>query len=225
MRVVMVDPSAGRGPASVLVSDPFLLLILSSPSGAGKTTLTRKLQERFPALRFSVSHTTRKPRANEQDGRDYHFVSRAEFEQLAERDAFVEWAEVHGNFYGTSRAEIDRARLDPECSGMIFDIDYQGARQIRAKQHDAVAVFILPPSMLELERRLRGRASDSEEVVQRRFKAAMVEIEHYGFFDYLVVNDDLDTAFRHLEGVILAERSRRFRRSELAERLLRAGKL
>src|SRR5262245_42208932 len=173
------------------MADPFLLLILSSPSGAGKTTLTRKLQERFPALRFSVSHTTRKPRANEVDGRDYHFVTRAEFEQLVARDAFVEWAEVHGNCYGTSRAEIDRARLEPDCSGMIFDIDYQGARQIRAKQYDAVAVFILPPSMIELERRLRGRASESEEVVQRRFKAAMVEIEHYGFFDYLVVNDDL----------------------------------
>ena len=181
--------------------DPFLLLILSSPSGAGKTTLTRKLQERFPALRFSVSHTTRKPRTNESDGRDYHFVPRGDFDQLVEREAFVEWAEVHGNCY------------------------YQGARQIRAKHPDAVAVFILPPSMIELERRLRGRASETEEVVKRRFEAAKVEIEHYGFFDYLVVNDDVDTAFRNLEGIVLAERSRRLRRADLAERLLRAGKL
>lgn len=205
--------------------DPFLLLILSSPSGAGKTTLTRKLQERFPALRFSVSHTTRKPRANENDARDYHFVDRKDFDELVEREAFLEWAEVHGNCYGTSHAEIERARSEPGCAGMIFDIDYQGARQIRAKQPEAVAVFILPPSMIELERRLRGRASETEEVVKRRFEAAKVEIEHYGFFDYLVVNDNVDTAFNHLEGIILAERSRRFRRADLAERLLRAGKL
>jgi guanylate kinase len=209
---------------SVMV-DPFLLLILSSPSGAGKTTLTRKLQERFPALRFSVSHTTRKPRANEVDGRDYHFVERKDFDELVEREAFVEWAEVHGNCYGTSHAEIERARAEPGCAGMIFDIDYQGARQIRAKHPDAAAVFILPPSMIELERRLRGRNSDSNEVVKRRFEAAKVEIEHYGFFDYLVVNDDVESAFKHLEGIILAERSRRVRRADLAERLLRAGKL
>jgi len=205
--------------------DPFLLLVLSSPSGAGKTTLTRRLRERFPALRFSVSHTTRKPRANEVDGKDYHFVSREQFDALVDTDAFVEWAEVHGNCYGTSRAEIERARADSGCCGMIFDIDYQGARQIRAKQPDVVTIFILPPSMDELLRRLRGRASETEDVVARRFEAAKVEIEHYGFFDYLVVNDDLDAAFKHLEGIVLAERSRRFRRADLAERLLRSGKL
>ena len=208
-----------------MMVDPFLLLILSSPSGAGKTTLTRRLQESFPALRFSVSHTTRKPRNNEKDGKDYHFVHRKDFDELVEKDAFVEWAHVHENCYGTSHAEIERARSEPGCAGMIFDIDYQGARQIRAKQPDAVAVFILPPSMIELERRLRGRASDTDEVVRRRFAAAKIEIEHYGFFDYLVVNDDIDHAFKHLEGIVLAERSRRFRRADLAERLLRAGKL
>lgn len=207
------------------MSDPFLLLILSSPSGAGKTTLTRKLRAKFPELRFSVSHTTRKPRANETDGKDYHFIDRKQFDELVEREAFLEWAHVHENCYGTSLAEIERAKADPNCGGIIFDIDYQGARQIRAKVPEAVAVFILPPSMIELERRLRGRASDSEEVVRKRFAVAHVEIEHYGFFDYLVVNDDVDNAFRHLEGIILAERSRRFRRAELAERLLRAGKL
>lgn len=205
--------------------DPFLLLILSSPSGAGKTTLTRKLREKFSSLRFSVSHTTRAPRANEVDGKDYHFIRRDEFDELVAKDAFVEWAHVHGNCYGTTRAEIERAKAEPGCSGMIFDIDYQGARQIRAKEPDVVSVFILPPSMIELERRLRGRASETEEVVRRRFEAAKVEIEHYGFFDYLVVNDDIDNAFRHLEGIVLAERSRRTRRAELAERLLRAGKL
>jgi guanylate kinase len=205
------------------MSDPFLLLILSSPSGAGKTTLTRKLREKFPSLSFSVSHTTRQPRANEVDGKDYHFVNHARFEQLVGREAFLEWAVVHDNCYGTSLAEIERAKEDPNCGGIIFDIDYQGARQIRAKVPEAVSVFILPPSMHELERRLRGRASESEEAVRRRFAVAAVEIEHYGFFDYLVVNDDVDNAFRHLEGIILAERSRRVRRAELAERLLRSG--
>jgi guanylate kinase len=208
-----------------LVSDPFLLLILSSPSGAGKTTLTRKLREKFPSLRFSVSHTTRKPRTTEVDGRDYHFINREDFDELVEREAFLEWAHVHENYYGTSLAEIERAKSDAHCGGIIFDIDYQGARQIRAKVPDAIAVFILPPSMIELERRLRGRASESDEVVRKRFAVAHVEIEHYGFFDYLVVNDDVENAFRHLEGIVLAERSRRVRRAELAERLLRAGKL
>ena len=207
------------------MADPFLLLVLSSPSGAGKTTLTRRLRDKFPALRFSVSHTTRKPRANEEDGKDYHFVTREQFDALVANDAFVEWAEVHGNCYGTSRHEIERAREDTTCAGMIFDIDYQGARQIRAKQPDVVTIFILPPSMEELLKRLRGRASESDEVVRKRFAVAHIEIEHYGFFDYLVVNDDVDTAFKNLEGIILAERSRRIRRAELAERLLRAGKL
>ncbi len=205
--------------------DPFLLLILSSPSGAGKTTLTKRLREKFPALRFSVSHTTRPPRQNEVDGRDYHFIKRADFDELVRKEAFVEWAHVHDNCYGTSRAEIERARSEPGCAGMIFDIDYQGARQIRAKEPEAVSVFVLPPSMIELEKRLKGRASETDEVVRKRFAVAHVEIEHYGLFDYLVVNDDLDTAFRHLEGIVLAERSRRFRRADLAERLLRAGTL
>jgi guanylate kinase len=203
----------------------FLLLILSSPSGAGKTTLTRRLEEKFPELRFSVSHTTRPPRATELDGEDYHFVDRAAFEQLVVAGAFLEWAEVHGNLYGTSIAEIERGRVAPGCRGMIFDIDYQGARQIRAKQPDVVGIFILPPSMEELLRRLRGRASETEEVVQRRFEVARREIEHYGFFDYLIVNDSLEDAFDELRGIILVERARRWRRAGLAEALLRSGKL
>ena len=207
------------------MADPFLLLILSSPSGAGKTTLTRMLREKFPSLRFSVSHTTRKARVNEADGKDYHFIDRKAFDELVSRDAFLEWAHVHENCYGTSLAEIERAKAEPGCSGIIFDIDYQGARQIKAKVPEAVSVFILPPSMIELERRLRGRATDSDEVVRKRFAVAKIEIEHYGFFDYLVVNDDVQSAFDHLQGVVLAERSRRARRAELAERLLRQGKL
>jgi guanylate kinase len=201
----------------------FLLLILSSPSGAGKTTLTRKLLESFGDLRFSVSHTTRPPRANEVDGRDYHFVDRATFEGLVEEERFLEWAEVHGNLYGTARGEIDRARAEG-YRGMIFDIDYQGARQIRAALPEVVGVFILPPSMVELERRLRGRASETEEVVRRRFQAARREIEHYALFDYVLVNDELENAFATLRGIVLAERARRGRKAELAETLLRHDK-
>jgi guanylate kinase len=203
----------------------FLLLILSSPSGAGKTTLTRMLLESCPDLRFSVSHTTRAPRANEVDGHDYHFVTREQFEELVRQGAFLEWAEVHGHLYGTSLAEIQRARAVPGCTGMIFDIDYQGARQIRAKVPEVTGVFILPPSMQELERRLRGRASETEDAVQRRFAMAKREIEHYALFDYVVVNDEIGRAFDELRSVVLAERSRRQRRAALAETLLRHGRL
>jgi guanylate kinase len=207
------------------VPEAFLMLILSSPSGAGKTTLTRKLREAFPELGFSVSHTTRAPRSTEKDGREYHFVERATFETMAKDGAFVEWAEVHGNLYGTSAAEIDRVRRDPKTGGIIFDIDYQGARQIRAKVPDVAGIFILPPSMPELEKRLRGRASETEEAVKRRFAAAKLEIEHYALFDYVVVNDDLDSAFDELRAIVLAERSRRIRRAPIAERLLRTGQV
>jgi len=207
------------------LSSDFLLLILSSPSGAGKTTLTRKLLDRFPELRFSVSHTTRSPRANEVDGKDYHFTDRATFQSMIAKGAFLEWAEVHGNLYGTSNAEIDRARATPGCGGMIFDIDYQGARQMRAQREDIVGIFILPPSMEELERRLRGRRSETEESVQRRFAVAQREIEHYALFDYLVVNDDIERAFDQLRGIVLAERAKRPRRARLAEALLRSGRI
>jgi guanylate kinase len=209
----------------MIKSDDFLLLILSSPSGAGKTTLTRMLLEHCPELRFSVSHTTRAPRANEVDGRDYHFVDRDRFLALVKQGAFLEWAEVHGNLYGTSMAEIDVARGAPGCTGMIFDIDYQGARQIRSKIEDVTAVFILPPSMQELERRLRGRASETEDAVQSRFRVAEREIEHYALFDYLVVNEDLQRAFDELRSIAVGERARRRRRAELAESLLRTGRL
>ena len=205
--------------------DDFLLLILSSPSGAGKTTLTRKLLAELPELRFSVSHTTRGPRAAEVDGEDYHFVDRARFIDLVKEGAFLEWAEVHGNLYGTSTAEIQRARAIPGCTGMIFDIDYQGARQIRSQVDDVVSVFILPPSMNELERRLRGRASETEETLRRRYAVAEREIEHYALFDYVIVNDDLQRAFDELRSITVAARARRQRRAGMAEALLRTGRL
>lgn len=200
----------------------FLLLILSSPSGAGKTTLKNKLLESHPDLRFSVSHTTRKPRKNEEDGREYHFIDRESFQEMIREGRFAEWAEVHGNFYGTSLREIELAHKTHR--GVVFDIDHQGARQIKAKLPDAIGVFILPPSMKELERRLRGRASDADDVVERRLRAAMGEIAHYGFFDYLIVNDDLKGASAQLDAIVLAERAKRQRRASLAEELLVNGK-
>lgn len=198
-----------------------LLFIVSSPSGAGKTTLTNRLRAEIPELRFSVSHTTRTPRAGEQDGREYHFVDASSFEALIREDGFLEWAEVHGNLYGTSRAEIGRA---VSARGIIFDIDHQGARQIKSVTPDAITVFILPPSMEILEKRLRGRASDDEDTVQRRFRIARAEIAHYGLFDYVLVNDDLDQATTQLVSIFRAEECRRSRMARTAERLLAVGK-
>jgi guanylate kinase len=198
-------------------SDEPLLLIVSSPSGAGKTTLTGALRQRVTNLYFSVSHTTRGPRKNEQSGREYHFVDRAEFETLIEQDAFLEWAQVHGNLYGTSKAEIERAR---GARGVLFDVDYQGARRIKSARPDAVSVFILPPSLPELQRRLRGRNLDSEETIDKRFRAACHEIEHYEGFDYLLVNDNLEEASARLVGIFFAAESRWQRMAQRAEDLL-----
>ena len=198
--------SASTDPALVLV-------IISSPSGAGKTTLTHRLLQEFPELTFSVSHTTRAPRANEVDGQDYHFVDESD------DGSFAEWAEVHGNLYGTSVSEIDRARADGK-QGLLFDVDYQGARQIKEKLPEAVGVFILPPSMDELRRRLDGRGSDDESSRRRRFEKAREEIEHYPFFDYMIVNDDLQQALAELRGIVLAEGCRQWRVAPKAESLL-----
>lgn len=202
--------------------DDLLLLIVSSPSGAGKTTLTRRLLAQFPDLTFSVSHTTRPARHNEVDGSDYHFVDREEFERMIERDAFAEWAEVHDHLYGTSVSELDRAH-HMGMEGIVFDVDYQGARQIRAKFPHAVSVFILPPSMQELERRLRSRAADDETVIARRYRKAREEIERYPYFDYLIINRQLETAEAKLQGIVYAERCRTSRMARLAERLLQVG--
>ncbi|HVY48923.1 MAG TPA: guanylate kinase [Minicystis sp.] len=202
--------------------DDFLLLIVSSPSGAGKTTLCGKLRNEFPDLRFSVSHTTRHPRPTEVDGREYHFVDVPTFEQMIRAGAFAEWARVHDHLYGTSLKEIEIARAS--ARGVLFDIDYQGARQIRASLPDAVCVFILPPSLGELERRLRGRGTEDEPTTLRRLTNAKGEIEHYGFFDYVVVNAEISRAYEQLRSIVYAERSRRQRHARLCERMLAEGK-
>jgi guanylate kinase len=196
-----------------------ILLIISSPSGAGKTTLTRRLLEEFSEFRFSVSHTTRQPRANEVDGQDYHFVDEDTFRGIVDDDGFAEWAEVHSNLYGTSVTEIDLAR-QTDKSGVLFDVDYQGARQIKEKFPHAVGVFILPPSMDELRRRLDGRGSDDADSRRRRFDKAREEIGHYPFFDYMIVNDELQRALTELRGIVLAEGCRQWRVAARAESLL-----
>lgn len=200
--------------------DDLLLLILCSPSGAGKTTLTQHLLRELPGLTFSVSHTTRAPRPGERDGEAYRFIDRPRFEGMVAEGRFAEWAHVHGNLYGTGLSELERARTEGK-QGIVFDIDYQGARQIKAKLPNALGIFVLPPSMSELRRRLEARASDAPDVIERRFQKARSEIEHYAFFDHLVVNDDLERAKEAVVAIARAEESRRWRVAALAESLLK----
>ena len=177
--------------------------------------------QRVPGLTFSVSHTTRKPRQNEVDGREYHFVTRDQFVANIEQGNFLEWAEVHGNLYGTSRTELERAK---DNRGIIFDVDHQGARQIKSHLPESVSVFILPPNMKTLHSRLEGRASEDAATVARRFGVALTEIAHYGLFDYLLVNDELDEATQRLISIFIAEECRRHRASVTAEQLLVDGR-
>lgn len=193
-------------------------LVLSAPSGAGKSTLVREVRNRVEALGFSVSHTTRPPRAGEADGVDYHFVDRPEFEAMIRERGFAEWAEVHGNLYGTS-LEALRARLNRR-EDVLLDIDVQGALQIAEKVPGAVLVFVLPPSWAELRRRLTGRGLDAPDVVERRLANARGELEQALRYDYLVVNDHLDRAADELCSIIRAERCRAARRRERVEELL-----
>ena len=192
-----------------------LVLILSSPSGAGKTTLTRAIaQDPAWALDLSISVTTRARRPSEVDGRHYHFIDRAAFDDLRARDDLLEWAEVHGNFYGTPRGPVERVLGSGR--DMIFDIDYQGARQVRARlAEDVVSVFILPPSMAELRQRLELRAEDAAETIERRLANARDEIRRWTEYDYVIVNDDLSNAFGALQCILTAERTRRGRRTGL----------
>jgi guanylate kinase len=189
---------------------PGILLVLSAPSGTGKTTLARRLITELPDAAFSISVTTRRPRGREQDGVDYHFVDVASFQERINRGEFVEWAEVHGHFYGSSQAVVDEARARRGLA--IFDIDVQGGHAIKRKHPDTVLAFVLPPSMEELERRLRERGTDAEETIRRRMLAARSEIERgIATYDYILVNDDIERAYQELHSVVIAERCRRGR--------------
>jgi guanylate kinase len=207
------------------MSDPIphdrgLLIVVSSPSGAGKTTLCHRLIEEFPEIIFSVSFTTRPKRRGEEEGVDYHFVDEAVFRAMVERGEFAEWAEVHGFHYGTT-VEAVRQALEGGRH-VLFDIDYQGGRQIKAKfEKEAVLVFVLPPSLQELERRLRNRATDAPDVIERRLKKAHDELKQYGLYQYLIVNDDLPRAYDRLRAIYLAAQNGIDRMGPVAERLVK----
>ena len=191
-----------------------ILLVLSSPTAAGKSTIARSLLQDDPAFVSSVSVTTRAKRSSEIDGQHYRFIDRREFDRLREDEALLEWAEVHGNLYGTPREPVERAMAAGR--DMLFDVDYQGAAQMRDKvPTDMVSVFILPPSMRELRERLRRRAEDSEASMQRRLETARTELEQWHDYDYIVINDNLNDAYQEVRAIVRAERLRRDRRPGL----------
>ena len=191
-----------------------LMLVISSPSGAGKSTIARNVLEQVGGISLSVSVTTRERRPSEIEGVHYHFVSKKEFERLKGSESLLEWAEVHGNSYGTPREPVEVAMA--QGRDMLFDIDWQGAQQLQDKMSaDVVSIFILPPTMTELQSRLTRRAEDSTEVIATRLKNAREEIGHWGEYDFVVVNDDLDRAFASVRAIIEAERLRRDRRHGL----------
>ncbi|QRM56867.1 guanylate kinase [Sinorhizobium sp. BG8] len=201
-------------PTHVEIKRRGLMLVISSPSGAGKSTIARNLLDVDKNMNLSVSVTTRQRRPSEIEGVHYRFVSIREFERLRDSDSLLEWAEVHGNFYGTPRETVE----DAMSAGrdMLFDIDWQGAQQLQEKMPaDVVSIFILPPSMTELQSRLHRRAEDTEEVIATRLANSRSEIEHWREYDYVVVNDDLNRAFTSLKSIVEAERLRRDRRPGL----------
>jgi len=194
--------AAGRRAAAVTRGN---LFIISAPSGAGKTTLARGLNEALPNTAFSISHTTRPQRRNEIHGVDYYFVSEREFREMADRGEFLEYARVFGNLYGTSKAAV--RELMEQGKTVLLDIDWQGARDVRRKMPDSGSIFILPPSTEELERRLRSRGQDSDEVIARRMEQARDEMRHADEYDFVVVNDDFDRALREICAIVSGERS------------------
>jgi guanylate kinase len=196
-----------------------LLFVVSAPSGAGKTTLVEHLVQILPNLRKSRSYTSRPARAGEADGVDYNFVSRPEFQRMIDQRAFLEWADVFGNFYGTSADDTER--MVTEGQDVVLVIDVQGARQVKAHGMDHTSIFVLPPSFDVLERRLRGRSKDTEEQMQRRLDTARAEASSYKDYDYVVVNDELEPTVVRLQEIIAAERSRMHRMRGVAEEIIR----
>jgi guanylate kinase len=194
------------------------VIVVSAPSGAGKSTVLGRILEELPGIRFSVSHTTRKPREGETEGVHYHFVSKRAFEELKGSGRMLEWANVHDHVYGTSLAELERARR--EGVDLLLDVDVQGAAQVRLKIPDAVSIFVLPPSFEALQRRLRGRGSESEHAIDRRLKAATEEAGQFHEYDHTLINDDLDRCVESLKCVIRAARCRTSRMLAEAARIL-----
>ena len=193
-----------------------LMLVLSSPSGARKPTLSRKLLEVDPGVELSVSVTTRKQRPGEIDGRDYHFIDAARFDAMVKGGELLEWAQVFGHRYGTPRAPVEAALASGH--DVLFDIDWQGTQQLREKaDHDLVSIFVLPPSMADLERRLRRRAQDPDEAIRARMATAADEMSHWAEYDYVVINTDIDRAFAEVRSILAAERLKRERQTGLSD--------
>ena len=191
-----------------------IMVVLSSPSGAGKTTLTRMLLKENPDMAMSVSATTRQPRPGEKDGEDYYFITKNKFTDMVDDDEFLEYAKVFDNFYGTPRAPVEAALGDGR--DVVFDIDWQGAQQLtQAAADDLIKIFILPPNMVELEKRLRTRAQDSDEVIAKRMSKSENEISHWPEYDYVIVNEDVDVAMNELRTIVASERMRRRRQAWL----------
>ena len=176
------------------------LFVFAAPSGAGKTTLVHAVVTKHPELRFSISYTTRKPRKNEADGVDYLFVDKDEFMRLRDEGEMLEYAEVFDNYYATSRSQVEKHLADKR--NVILEIDWQGAQQVRESMPECITIFILPPSVEELERRLRDRRTDAPEVIERRLRDALSDMSHWDEFDYVIVNDDLNRAVEDLEAVL-----------------------
>ena len=204
----------------MLSNDRGLLFIISAASGTGKTTLAERLVQTLPNLRMSRSYTSRAARAGERDGVDYNFVSRPEFEAMVQRQEFLEWADVFGNFYGTRRSDTEKWLASGQ--DVVLVIDVQGARQVKATGIDHTAIFVLPPSFPILESRLRGRSADSEEAMQRRLAAARAEVGAYVDYAYVVINDQLEPTVVRLQEIIAAERSRMHRMRPIAEAIIRS---
>ncbi len=196
-----------------------LLIVISAPSGTGKTTLTHMLLKEFPDMEFSVSYTTRKPRPGEVNGKDYFFVDRETFEKMVEEGDFLEWAEVYGNLYGTSKSQVLKALN--EGKDILLDIDTQGALQVKKNFPEAVLIFILPPSFKELERRLRSRGTDDEETIEKRLRIARKEVERAPLYDYIVVNDVLENAYEKLRSIVIAEKCKTERLKGQFEKLVK----
>jgi guanylate kinase len=179
------------------------LFVIAAPSGAGKTSLVRALMERRPALRFSISYTTRKQRPTERDGHDYFFVAKDEFKRMVDAQEFLEHAQVFDNFYGTSRAQV--VQLLEQGQDVLLEIDWQGAQQVRRALPECRSIFVLPPSRAALEQRLRNRATDSDEVIARRLRDSIADLSHWNEFDYIVVNDDFARATADLEAIVAGQ--------------------
>jgi len=205
-----LGPGSGQGTG--------LLFIVSAPSGTGKTTLVERLVQRVPNLRMSRSYTSRAARTGEKDGVDYNFISRERFEAMIEEQAFLEWADVFGSYYGTSAGDTDSALAQGE--DVVLVIDVQGARQVRSRGCEAVSIFVLSPSAAILEQRLRGRSKDSDEQIARRLAVASREVGEYTQYDYVVINDELESAVDRLRAIVTAERARTQRMRPKAEAII-----